>query len=75
MADWQRIVDYMKTHYGITCRECEREIGTTELRKRISELKQKGYIIVDFWEEGVNRVGVKTRYKRYYLMHEPFNVD
>lgn len=71
MADWERIAEYMKTHKGITCKECEKEIGTTELRKRICELKDKGYGIIDVWEEGTNRVGITTRYKRYFLVTEP----
>lgn len=68
MADWERILDYMKTHDGITCKECEREIGTTELRKRICDLKDRGYKIIDQWEEGTNRVGNPTRFKRYFLV-------
>lgn len=71
MSDWLRIAEYMKTHKGITCKECEKEIGTTELRKRICDLKDKGYKIIDVWETGVNRVGVETRYKRYFLISEP----
>lgn len=68
MSDQTRILEYMANHKGITCKECEREIGTTELRKRISELKAKGFIITDTWEEGVNRVGSPTRFKRYFLL-------
>lgn len=71
MTDLMRIADYMKTHKGITVKECEREIGTTELRKRISELKDRGYNITDVWEEGFNRVGHPTRFKRYFLISEP----
>lgn len=68
MADWERILEYMQTHKGITCKECQRDIGTTELRKRICELKDKGYKIIDTWEDGTNRVGNPTRYKRYFLI-------
>lgn len=75
MSDWKRIAEYMKTHKGITCKECEREIGTTELRRRICDLKEKGYIIIGIKEEGENRVGVPTRYKRYYLLKEPEQND
>ena len=75
MSDWKRIVEYMKTHKGITCKECERDIGTTELRRRICDLREKGYNITEIWEEGVNRVGVKTRFKRYYLLSEPIVIE
>ena len=71
ITDWERIVDYLKGHKGLTCKECEREIGTTELRKRVCDLKAKGYEILGVWEEGENRVGNPTRYKRYYLIKEP----
>lgn len=67
MNDIDRILNYMLAHKGITCKECEKEIGTTELRRRICDLKEKGWIIIDVWEKGVNRVGVPTRYKRYFI--------
>lgn len=67
MNDIDRILNYMLTHKGITCKECEKEIGTTELRRRICDLKEKGWIIIDVWEKGVNRVGSQTRYKRYFI--------
>lgn len=67
MNDIDRILNYMLTHKGITCKECEKEIGTTELRRRICDLKEKGWIIIDVWEKGVNRVGAPTRYKRYFI--------
>ena len=71
MSDIDRIVVYMKLYGSITCKECERRIGTTELRRRIRDIKDMGYEIGDVWEEGENRVGVKTRYKRYFIIKEP----
>lgn len=67
MSYESKIIDYMMSNKGITCKECERYIGTTELRKQISDLKGKGWKIIDVWEEGLNRYGEKTRYKRYFL--------
>ena len=29
MNDTDRILNYMLNHKGITCKECEKEIGTT----------------------------------------------
>lgn len=71
MSDWNRIVEYMKTHNGITGKECNNKIGTGDLRRRIVDIKRKGYKIVDIWENGVNRAGRPTRYKRYFLLKEP----
>lgn len=68
MTDLDRIIDYMLSHKGITVTECRDKIGTTELRKRVCDLKSRGYIIEGIWEKGVNRVGNKTRFKRYYLI-------
>lgn len=70
-TDCMRIVDYMKSHNGITVKECTIHVGTGDLRRRICDLKEKGYTIADQWEDGFNRVGNPTRYKRYFLLKEP----
>lgn len=70
MTDCERIIEYMKGHKGVTVNECRDNIGTSELRKRICDLKNKGYKIIDLWEKGKNRVGHPTRYKRYFLIGE-----
>lgn len=71
MNDIDRIIDYMYIHRSITCKECEKHIGTTELRKRICDIKDRGYEIGDVWETGENRYGVQTRYKRYFIIKAP----
>lgn len=70
MSDCDRIINYMRKHKSLTVAECRDKLGTTELRKRISQLRQRGYNIVDRWEDGYNRVGVPTRFKRYFLLGE-----
>lgn len=67
----KRIIEYMKTHKGITVGECRDKIGTTELRRRICDLKDKGYEIKAVWEEGPNSNGTTSRYCRYFLIKEP----
>ena len=67
----KRIVEYMKTHHGITVGECRDKIGTTELRRRICDLKEKGYEIKSVWEEGPNSNDTTSRYCRYFLIKEP----
>ena len=71
MSDIERIIRYMQENGSITCKECEQRIGTTELRRRICDLKDKGYEIGYVWEEGENREGNKTRFKRYFIIKEP----
>ena len=65
-----KILDFMKVNKGITVKTCQEKIGTTELRKIISELRFKGYKIGDVWEKGFNRFGIPTRWKRYFLIQE-----
>lgn len=63
----QRIVDYMKTNGSISVLEAAINIGTMDLRKRISDLRKSGLSIRSEWEESKNRYGDTVRYKRYYL--------
>lgn len=58
---------------GITCQECYQYIGTTELRRIIRRLKDKGYNITDIWVEDVNRFGKPVRYKRYFCLEKVLN--
>lgn len=71
MSDIDRIIDYMMEHGSLTCKECEKHIGTTELRRRICDIKDRGYTVVDVWETGENRVGAQTKYKRYFITKQP----
>lgn len=71
MTDIDRIINYMLEFGSITCKECDREIGTTELRRRICDIKDRGYEIGNVWETGENRMGVPTRYKRYFILKSP----
>lgn len=52
---------------GITVREATEVLGTTELRKIMSDLREKGYRVLSVWEEGENRYGNTVRYKRYFI--------
>ena len=68
MTTTNRILEYLSNHpHGLTVKECINELHTTELRKCVSDLKDKGYNIVGIWETGQNSYGDKTRYKRYFL--------
>lgn len=70
----QIIVKYLQSHRnGLTVKECQERFGTTELRKFISNLKDQGYKFHDVWEYGINRYGLNTRFKRYWLISAPKN--
>jgi hypothetical protein len=67
----QRVYKYLQTHHYITVNDCKEVLGTTELRKIVSDLRIKlmseGYTIDSIWTESYNRFGDKVRYKRYFL--------
>ena len=67
----QRVYKYLQTHPYITVNDCKEILGTTELRKIVSDLRisliPEGYTIDDVWETSFNRFGDKVRYKRYFL--------
>lgn len=52
---------------GITVKECIDVLGTTELRKIISELRRHGFVVTDVWEDNVNRFGEAGKHKRYFI--------
>lgn len=56
---------------GLTATEAVKEYGIGCLHKRVGELESKGYKFDRIWEDGENRYGHKTRYKRYYLVERP----
>ena len=63
------VLKYMTTHRGgLTVKGCIEKLGTTELRKIVSDLKDAGWEFSDVWETGTNRYGETTRYKRYFLI-------
>lgn len=65
----QRILDYLKQNRtGLTVRDCIRKLKTTEMRKIVSTLRDKGFNIWDVWEESDNSFGEHVRYKRYFLL-------
>lgn len=73
MSYTTRIIEYMrqKGNKGMTAGECRDKLGTTEFRKRVSELRRAGYKIESRWEEGPNSNGTISRYCRYFLIKEP----
>lgn len=64
-----RILQYLKENKsGLTVSECTRKLKTTELRKGVSNLCDKGYKIGSVWESGLNSFVEPTRYKRYFYL-------
>lgn len=68
---YELILKYLQRNKSITPAEAFSCLGITKLATRISEMKQKGYVFYDEWVQDINRYGVPTRYKRYYLIKTP----
>lgn len=66
----QLIVDYMNRYTWITPLEAIRDLGCYRLASRISDLRKKGYLIIDEFIEVPRRMGGTTRVKRYRLAGE-----
>ena len=63
-----RILAALRRPGGITAGEIKDELGIMDGRKRISEIKAKGFNVVSVWEEGHDRYGEPCRYKRYKVV-------
>lgn len=68
MNQTQMILKHLQKNKGITSMEAISEYGITRLASRIHELRESGHNIQNFWEESVNRYGVKVKYVRYVLI-------
>ena len=67
MKQIPRILEYLKSHQGITQKEASDHLGCMRLSERIRELAAMGYDIRKVWEEGVNRFGDRERHMRYFV--------
>lgn len=62
-----RILEFMKTHNGITDNDARDYLHVNRLSGRIYDIKRRGYIISKHMETGKNVYGDNTRYARYFL--------
>lgn len=69
------ILKHLQKNKGITSMEAISEYGITRLASRIHELRESGHNIQNFWEESVNRYGVKVKYVRYVLIKKDLLPD
>lgn len=65
-----RIIQYMKTHKGITSQDAFMDLGITRLSARIKELRELGYNISTIMIDGINRYGEPVRYGLYKLVEK-----
>ena len=70
----EELLEYLKSHDGITQLEALRELGIMRLASRVSDLKRKdGEKIASEWVTVKARNGRKASIKRYYLLKETDN--
>ena len=62
-----KILKYMQDYGSITPVEALRDLSVMRLAARIADLEGQGVRIIHEMENGVNRMGEKTRYSRYRL--------
>lgn len=62
-----QILEYLKSHRGISQAEAIDAFGCYRLGARIYDLKDRGYKVDVIMEDGVNRFGRPTRYARYFV--------
>jgi len=67
MVQEQRVLNYMQEFGGITSLEAFRDLGITRLSAKIFNLKKQGYVINSEMQQGENRYGEITHFKRYML--------
>ena len=68
MTQCDKIVAYMKKHGGITQLEAYLDIGCWRLASRISDLKQRGYVIRTETVKVKNRDGENVPIAKYSLV-------
>ena len=62
-----KILAYCKEHGSITVRDAFTELNINSPTKRISELRQAGYVVQTVDEARVKDNGETVRYKRYFI--------
>lgn len=63
----QRILEYIIENGSITTTQAQNELGTTELRSRISEIIRAGFPIRKEWQNSRNKFGERVTFVRYSL--------
>ena len=65
------VLKQLQEHKSITSMDAIDKFGATRLSAIIFNLRKRGYIIVNRWEETIDRYGNECRYVRYiYLGHD-----
>ena len=61
-----RVLDYMRSHKGITSLDAYRDLGCTRLSARIADLKGMGIAIGKIMVDRENRYGETVKVAQYF---------
>lgn len=67
LTQQKKILSWCKEHGSITVRDATVKLDINSPRKRISELRQAGYIVDTVTEYRTNDLGFEVRYNRYFI--------
>lgn len=67
MSQNKMVLQHLQDFGSITTWDAFKDYGITRLSARVSDLRQKGYLISSEDEYSLNRYGKKVRYTRYRL--------
>ena len=67
ITQMQKLLELFKTTPELSVQYINAKLPINSPRKRISDLRAKGYPIRDRWEEHINPDKTVTRYKVYWL--------
>lgn len=70
MTQIDRVYQHMAKYGSITQREADDNYGCTDVAGVVYKLKKRGHAIIAKWEDGTNKFGDPTHFKRYYLVLE-----
>lgn len=71
MNQCKQIANYIKTHGEITQLHATMYIGCTSLHRRLSDMREMGYVIGNKWLIVQNRCGDNVRVKLYWIIKQP----
>lgn len=68
LSQGKKIIEYLSKHRFITSLDAIRDLGILSLQRRLSDLREAGYI---FGDEIVFNEDRTVHWKRYWLVSEP----
>lgn len=71
MKQTDQVLNYLKTHKGITSAEAFYQLGIAHLPRRVADLADAGHRVIKITENGLNRLQHPTHWTRYFISQKP----